>query len=114
MKWLRRLPLMLLAWLAGLMLGPASWGDAVLAGYGSGQWRLARADGSVWRGHGQLIQLAPGGRIVRIEPVSWRLLPGGTAAGGPRWQLILSGQPASFGWTRRDGWSLTRTAPGDR
>lgn len=112
MKRLLLILLMTMAWLAGAGLGPASWGDAVLAGYSSGQWRLARTAGTLWCGRGQLVRLAPGGRIARIEPVSWRLRSGGGATGGPHWQLTLSGRPAAFGWSRRDGWSLRRPEGG--
>jgi general secretion pathway protein N len=63
---------------------PARWVDAGLAHVSRDTLRVALAEGSVWRGRGQLVRLGDAGRAIPGEKLAWAFQPARLKA----WQLV--------------------------
>lgn len=99
-----------------LVQAPAWQIDSLLALATSGALRLARIEGTLWDGRGQLVVIDPVSRSVQPwTELQWKWLPGRLFKGEALWRITGDGKPAGdiavgvTGW-RADGLALLAPA----
>ncbi|NDV13358.1 type II secretion system protein N [Crenobacter caeni] len=104
--WQAALVALLLA-LGALAAWPASWLDVPLSAATGARWRLAGAEGTLWRGSAQPVFVGEDGTVLPASRIGWDWQGAALWQGALAWTLVSDAGEGRLA-LRPDGWQLER------